>query len=411
MLWPSRGRRQQSNAANPRRCNATFNATLRFALRAGATYVLRAAVETASDGSATARAEALAAEPSVAATAARRNAEVWGDWWATGARVHLPTRSTLQDWFHGQQYLLRCVANGASTAMAGLAGPFAFTTESTGWWDSLTLNYNLEAILYHAATSNHIESLEPYFPAILSLLPLGRARARATWSAGGHESFGATAQRLEAMGCACVDYSACVVDRAGRTCPAGFGNFSGISLPANVGLTRPDLSHASHDAAQRSIGAIVAQPFVERVEFTKDDAFLRDVAYPYRRPRRISASTDCPRRRRSVAATRLRGRTPRLRRYLKEVADHYASYVVSRDGAYELPHACAQELCNQRTASAAPARADDGSPPRPSGSARPAAASPRPSGSPKPRRLVPTQAMIPQHSPTMDLACCGGVEI
>ena len=108
-------------------------------------------------------------------------------------------------------------------------------------------------------------------------------RASRIMSMNTSKSVVASMKRVEAMGCACVDYSGCVVDRAGRTCPAGFGNFSGINLPANVGLTRPDLSHASHDAAQRSIAAIAAQPFVERVAFTRDDAFLRDVAYPYRR--------------------------------------------------------------------------------------------------------------------------------
>ena len=113
------------------------------------------------------------------------------------------------------------MANGLSTALAGLAGPFAFTTESTGWWDSITLNYNVEANLYNAATSNHVEALDAYFAPVASLLPLGRARARTLWQGGGHEPYGATAQRTQAMGCACVDYASCGRRRPYDSAPRG----------------------------------------------------------------------------------------------------------------------------------------------------------------------------------------------
>lgn len=67
---------------------------------------------------------------------------------------------------------------------------------------------------------------------------------------------------------------------------------------------------------RRSTAAMAAQPFIDYYDHTLDRAFLSAWAYPY----------------------------------VREVARFYASYVRFDDATqfYEVPIACAQELCGQR---------------------------------------------------------------
>ena len=50
-----------------------------------------------------------------------------------------------------------------------------------GWCDRLTLDYNVEANYFGAASSNHLESMLPYFPTMSPLLESGRRRAKMSW--------------------------------------------------------------------------------------------------------------------------------------------------------------------------------------------------------------------------------------
>lgn len=122
--------------------------------------------------------------------------------------------------------------------------------------------------------------MAPYFPTLLALIPLGKARASLkTWSLGGHEAFNTHGQQTEAMGCACNNYDHCVTDIHSKPCPADFGGFEGIEIPSAIGGFAE--LHCSHDSAMRSTAAMAAQPFIDYVDYVQDLDFMRNVAYPF----------------------------------------------------------------------------------------------------------------------------------
>merc|ERR1719265_2443389 len=117
---------------------------------------------------------------------------------------------------------------GMGGVIPGLVGPWSLQ-DPVGWYDDVTLDYNVEANYYGAASSNHPDSMFPYFPTLTALIPLGRQRARLkTWDQGGHEAHGTFGQQTEAMGCSCNNYDHCYVNDKNQSCPANFGGFDGI---------------------------------------------------------------------------------------------------------------------------------------------------------------------------------------
>jgi hypothetical protein len=175
---------------------------------------------------------------------------------------------------------------------------------------------NVEANFYGAASSNHADTMFSYFPTLTALIPLGRQRASLqNWVQGGHESSGTYGQMTEAMGCCCDNYGHCYREiGTHKQCPADFGAFDGIEIPSAIGGFVE--LHCSHDSSMRSTAAMAAQPFIDYVDYTGNQTFMKGTAYPF----------------------------------IREVAAFYASYlrVDSVDGLYGVPFGCAQELCSGR---------------------------------------------------------------
>jgi hypothetical protein len=210
--------------------------------------------------------------------------------------------------------MLKCFSKVDGGVIPGLLGPWSLQ-DPVGWSDDVTLDYNVEANFYGAASSNHPEAMMSYFATLEGLVPLGRLRASLpSWHLGGHETHQTHGQQTEAMGCACNNYDHCITDIHGKTCPVGFGGFDGIEIPSAIGGF-PEL-HCSHDSAMRNTAAMAAQPFVDYYEHTLDNDFLKDHAYPF----------------------------------VREVVRFYASYMKLDPATkrYGIPHACSQELCGQR---------------------------------------------------------------
>eukprot|EP00041_Stephanoeca_diplocostata_P026806 m.729241 g.729241 ORF g.729241 m.729241 type:complete len:1225 (+) comp23048_c0_seq4:158-3832(+) len=319
-------------------CTDEYAATTAYTLQAGTTYVLHVAIETLRTSTVAYAREYSRGPPSPLAYAAvpggdvahvlddlalsagavaHANAAGWEQWWAASAVDLGPERSLLEGFWYGAQYMLRAFAKsgpGSGGVIPGLLGPWSMQ-DPVGWSDDVTLDYNAEANFYGAASSNHAGTMWAYFPTLTALIPLGQQRASLpTWSKGGHESHTTQGQQTEAMGCACDNYDHCVTDIHGQTCPPDFGGFDGIEIPSAIGGFAE--LHCSHDSAMRSTAAMGAQPFIDYYDHTHDRDFLRAWAYPF----------------------------------VREVARFYASYVRFDNAtqAYEVPHACAQELCGQR---------------------------------------------------------------
>jgi hypothetical protein len=305
-----------------KQCEQTYSATINFTLKAGKEYTLRIAAETTRtsgvsvDSSAVRRATARVRGVSPAKLEASHAAR-WKQFWNASAVSLGPKRSTLESFWYGSQYMLNSMARNGGT-ITGLLGPFS-TLDPVGWADGITLDYNAEANLYGAASSNHAGVMNSYFPTLLAAIPLGKARASLpSWHLGGHESTGSHGQQTEAMGCGCSEYNHCVLDVDKRACPEGFGGYDGIELPLQLGGFAE--LHSSPDGALRSVGAMASGPFIEYYEHTLDPDFLRDHAYPF----------------------------------VSGVARFYASYIVKdpQTDKYEVPHSCAQEFCSAQGTSA-----------------------------------------------------------
>ena len=66
----------------------------------------------------------------------------------------------------------------------------------------------VEANYWGAASSNHLEAMETYFPTMSAIMPVCRKRAALkTWSRGGHAAFGTWGQQSEMMGCGVTSFS------------------------------------------------------------------------------------------------------------------------------------------------------------------------------------------------------------
>jgi hypothetical protein len=119
---------------------------------------------------------------------------------------------------------------------------------------------------------------------------------------------------LAAARCCCDDYNHCYKEiGTHKQCPADFGGFDGIEIPSAIGGFVE--LHCSHDSSMRSTAAMAAQPYIDYVDYTGNQTFMKETAYPY----------------------------------VREVAAFYASYLKRDvDGLYGVPFGCAQELCSGR---------------------------------------------------------------
>ena len=304
-----------------RPCAAVSSSTVTYELSAGTVYTLQVAITSTRGGDVAQEASATAAAVNAAtktdpAIVEKDNAVSWSRWWDASTVSLGAKRQLLESFWYGAQYMLNCFTKNQTGGgvIPGLLGPWSLQ-DPVGWSDDVTLDYNAEANFYGAASSNHQESMWPYFPTISALIPLGQQRASLpSWSQGGHESGAFYGQMTEAMGCNCNDYMHCYEEANGQHCPAGFGGFDGIEIPSAIGGF-VDM-HCSHDSSMRSTAAMAAQPYVDYYEHTQDLAFLKQWAYPF----------------------------------VKEVALFYASYAAldAATGKYGFPLACAQEVCSGR---------------------------------------------------------------
>lgn len=188
-----------------------------------------------------------------------------------------------------------------------------------GWCDRLTLDYNVEANYFGAASSNHLDAMLPYFPTMSSLLDSGRRRAAMPWGSpwykdgynavdgfvsNGHPSYGTWNQDIEHVTCG----------PGNGLCPNGTGGYTGAQMPCAMGPWSNMVQWK--DNSVRFEGALMAVPFVDYYEHTLNTTFLKTQAYPF----------------------------------LREMAEFYASYLRRNPSTdqYGVPLACAQEGCAYR---------------------------------------------------------------
>ena len=162
----------------------------------------------------------------------------------------------------------------------------------------------MEANYYGAASSNHAEAMAPYFPTLDALVPLGRQRASLkSWAHGGHGAGGTAGQMVESMGCACDNCESaatvglssdcccsdggpllrtddqCYEEKSGKRCPESFGGFDGIEIPSAMGAFVE--MHFGCDSAMRSTAAMAAQPYIDFADYTGNQTFIRQSAFPF----------------------------------------------------------------------------------------------------------------------------------
>ncbi len=240
--------------------------------------------------------------------AARRTAHAtfWTSYWAA-SEVNLGEgRQLLEGFYYGAQYLLGSTAR-AGKVPPGLWGVFNFV-DANGWNGDLTLDYNAQATYYGAASSNRAELIVPYLDTVGSEwhLAMSRQRAAANWRAKG--SAGNPGQVSQSMTCGYMEHA--YEDPA--VCPARTpGGYSGLEMTTHIGPFN-GLYYFS-DLSLRVVAPMSAMPFVEFADYTADDVFLRERAYPL----------------------------------VSEVVDFFASYVTpnAATGALDILDSCAQEIC------------------------------------------------------------------
>lgn len=256
------------------RCPDQYSVSASFPMVAGTHYVLRVALTSTRGHDVPAHASAVASAIALANTTdpggvEAANAAAWRQWWNASAVSLGPKRQTVEAFWYGAQYMLNCFSKNRTGGgvIPGLLGPWSMQ-DPVGWSDDVTLDYNVEANFYGAASSNHPEAMWPYFPTLSALIPIGQQRASLSWwGQGGHESAAFYGQMTEAMGCNCNNYYHCYRQGNGQRCPDGFGGFEGIEIPSAIGAF-VDL-HCSHDSAMRSTAAMAAQPYIDYFEHTQ----------------------------------------------------------------------------------------------------------------------------------------------
>eukprot|EP00038_Savillea_parva_P031017 m.82296 g.82296 ORF g.82296 m.82296 type:complete len:1149 (+) comp9456_c0_seq1:212-3658(+) len=235
------------------------------------------------------------------------HAQWWDAWWNVSA-VDLGSRyRVLESFYYGAQYMLGCLSRNGGVA-AGLLGPWSLQ-DPVGWEDHLTLDYNVEANYWGAASSNRLDAMLPYFPMATALIPECRRRAALkTWSHGGHSAFNIWGQASEMIGCGPTSFSVM------GGCPDDYGGYDGLECPSATGFVKE--LQTGHDSSTRFVAALMATPYVDYYEASMDTTFLREQAYPF----------------------------------VSGAADFYASYATKNatSGGYDLLFTCAQEICSQR---------------------------------------------------------------
>jgi alpha-L-fucosidase 2 len=155
----------------------------------------------------------------------------WSDFWAK-SQVELPEEPLLERFFYGAVYLMGAGARPGRLP-PGLFGPW-ITADKPSWSADYHLNYNHQHPWYGVYAINHPELAIPYCDSVINLLPLARETAAAMGEKG-------------------------VAYRTGAG-PYGWSHPSTHNMPNNAEL---------------------AVNFRDYYDFTLDEDFLRDTAYPF----------------------------------------------------------------------------------------------------------------------------------
>jgi hypothetical protein len=171
--------------------------------------------------------------------------------------------SLLESYYYGSQYILGSSSRKGKIA-PGLFGPWN-TNDAAGWNGDYTLNYNFQSPYYGVYSDNRPELAEPFFDAIDSLMELGKRRAsKISWSKG---SKGFSGNEIDDFG----------VGNFGSTTIMP-GGYRGIEFPGHFG---PFGVHDWTDRGQRSNAVLTATTYIDRVEYTGDQIFMKTKAYPF----------------------------------------------------------------------------------------------------------------------------------
>eukprot|EP01043_Picozoa_sp_COSAG02_P084006 COSAG02_NODE_21915_length_770_cov_1.095380_1_plen_201_part_10 len=124
------------------------------------------------------------------------HASWWARWWNMSYVDLGPDRQVLESFYYGAHYMLGSFSRVGGVT-AGLLGPWSMQ-DPVGWFDDLTLDYNVEANYWGAASANRLEAMLPYFVTMDAMVPLCKRRAALKdWSRGGHGSIKSWGQQTD----------------------------------------------------------------------------------------------------------------------------------------------------------------------------------------------------------------------
>ena len=252
----------------------------------------------------------------VTATETAKN-NFWSKFWSESSIDLAAEWDGIEAWYFGMLYL------AAISFAPGKVG-----TSHYGSWNSadhpqchgqLTLDYNTEACLFGLGSANRLDLMKPLVDSLgrRDLYELGLARAAQKWSLPNstqdlNDMIAPMGQQVAGYGCVSMGGSW----SAQGGCPADFGPFEGIELPAAVGPFHN--MAAPVDAVLRFNAGLATSMLIDYFDFTQDKAFFNATLLPF----------------------------------LTGVADFYASY--AREGpnnTLQFMYTCAQENCQDRDGS------------------------------------------------------------
>jgi hypothetical protein len=110
----------------------------------------------------------------------------WDEFWSASDVNIEADYPVLQRFYHTMSYLLRSSMGAQLEVAPGLWGPFS-STDSPGWGDQFTLDYNFQANFWSTCTANRPHFIpQLYTETIVSQMKFGEQRAAlADWSEGG----------------------------------------------------------------------------------------------------------------------------------------------------------------------------------------------------------------------------------
>jgi alpha-L-fucosidase 2 len=165
-----------------------------------------------------------------------RHRHWWADFWSRSA-IEIPDKEIERRWYAALYVMGSC--SRAGKVAPGLWGNW-ITTDNSNWHGDFHLNYNFQAPYYGVYGCNHADLSLPFYAAMNQSVARGRRIAAAR-------------------------------------------GWKGIHLPVSIGPWGLCPEGDGCDWGQRSDTAFAALNFIWHYQYTQDDAFLRDTAYPYLR--------------------------------------------------------------------------------------------------------------------------------